>query len=219
MIDSVLPQSQTSQKLTNNSKTKGTKHQLEIEGQETTSRGNVTISHSGTSSCLLNINSKNIFKQDSLSNDRYCHILKTFEVVKPFISGNEKSFNEIQNFLKIETEQQFNLLVNHLETLKQMCKLQSREAVFIVMRDVVINTLQEKKENFWPEGGYSAILDFIFTSFYHKNFEKMSLQEIKEKVIGQFNFDIKMQSFDEEFVQYLQQSQYFLISRKEVYFI
>ena len=151
--------------------------------------------------------------------ERYSRILKTFAAIEPLLSSGEKTFVEVQNFLKVEREEQFHKVVDHLQELRQMCKLRSREAVFIEMREVVVKRLQQKKQGFWAEGGYSAILDFIFTSFYHKNFTQMTLREIKDKVIGQFNFDVGIRCFDEQFLQFLRQSQYFLISRKEVFFL
>ena len=205
MIGSALSKAEISNRQTLTYEKKSKENQLKIE-EEATKPSEANLKRKTQKG-------KQVFPE------RYFVILETFKAIEPFISGEERSFNEIQTFLKVETESQFSTLVDHLEELKQMCKLRSREAVFILVREVVVKALRQKKENFWPENGYSAILDFIFTSFYHKNFVKMSLRELKEKVIGQFNFDVQVESFDEQLLQYLRQSQYFLFSRKEVFFI
>lgn len=197
-------------KTTSEQESKKTKRELKIESHTNPSSKNTLTSGWGE---LTNQRTKGGL------GERYSWILKTFTALEPLLSSGEKTFEEVQNFLKVERDEQFRLLVDHLQDLRQMCKIQSREAVFIEMREAVKMTLQQKKQNFWPEGGYSAILDFIFTSFYHKNFAKMTLREIKEKVIGQFNFDVQIRCFDEQFLQFLRQSQYFLISRKEVFFL
>ena len=217
MVDSALPKTRPSLRQTCSSRKKSRTSKLQMESP-TWRTQNISDSNPN-----VTIGSDSLTKQQSIeksrSSERYCLILKTFKTIQPLLDEQERSLIEIQNFLRVDTEAQFAWLVDHLQELRTMCKIRSREAVFIRMREVVIKTLQQKKENFWPEGGYSAILDFVFTSFYHQDFGQMCLRDIKEKVVGQFNFDMNIDSFDEQFVQFLQHSQYFLISRKEVYFI
>jgi hypothetical protein len=219
MIGTVLPKTRHSLRQTNSSRNKSKGTHIKEESQNPFSSNNIDSCNTFKTEMRSQHMFSNPKSEQSISRERYIKILETFKAIQPLISEKEQSFIEIQNYLKVETEWQFNTLVDHIEELKTICKIRSREAVFIQMREVVVKTLQQKKENFWPEGGYSAILDFIFTSFYHQDFAQLSLKEIKEKVIGQFNFDMNIESFDEQFLQYLQNSQYFLISRKEVYFI
>ena len=80
--------------------------------------------------------------------------------------------------------------------------------------------MQREGSRFWEKGGYSAILDFVFTSFYHQNFEKMSLKVLKIKVIKQFDLlDSTIQSFDNQFIQFLFDSQFFYMVDENVFFI
>ena len=169
----------------------------------------------------LNINKQNIFDQPIISAEHFNQLNATLSKIEPIIKDEGATFEEICKYLgDVKTEQDQQHMSDQLLQLKEMCKINSRPEKYISTRHEIIIRLQREGSRFWEKGGYSAILDFVFTSFYHQNFEKMSLKVLKIKVIKQFDLlDSTIQSFDNQFIQFLFDSQFFYMVDENVFFI
>lgn len=169
----------------------------------------------------LNINQKNLFDLPIISAETFNQLNRLLSHIEPFIKTDGATFTEICERLECpESENEKNKLQQQLVRLKEMCKINSRKEMYILVRPEISLRLQQQGSRFWEKGGYSAILDFIFTSFYHQNFQEMSLKILKNKVVCQFDLlDSSIQSFDQQFIQFLQESQFFLLIDRDVFFV
>lgn len=190
---------------------------------ETKSKENQTIPmnvHSKQSDISLSINKKNIFNETSQTSNSIKWCKSTFNKIKDYIKDEPKRFDQIYLFLKLDSENERMRLESDLINLQEICKLRASEEKFVFIKVKIKEALMKPDPGIFNKDNYSAILDYIFTSFYYIDFEPIMYSELKVKVINHFeNLQENISNFDEQFQNYLLQSQFFSIQRKEIYFI